>query len=240
MVLDFYADGESFFDLKCGSSCIERSNFATNTTLKRLTLTLWVDESSVVDEGIEQIANALKTNQELQSLNIGRGLMTNVGRRKLLESLRDNASLVTLDTVLEPGLSDSDDDLDDDELLRLQGGIEGRELQSKIDRHMKLNRCWKNLNMEEHRPTPAYMDWNKLIMEEHRLTPISTKIYPDVLEVLAKKPLLLYKFIREKDHTLLFGSFYKIRSSTFRSNRRRSERLLKKRRLTAPGNSYVD
>jgi hypothetical protein len=29
-------------------------------------------------------------------------------------------------------------------------------------------------------------------------------IYSDVLEVLAKGPLLLYKFLREKDHTQLF------------------------------------
>mmetsp|Transcript_24475 Transcript_24475/g.27342 ORF Transcript_24475/g.27342 Transcript_24475/m.27342 type:complete len:88 (-) Transcript_24475:207-470(-) len=70
---------------------------------------------------------------------------------------------------------------------------------------MKLNKFWK-------------------IFEEHRSTrPISIGIYPDVLEVLTKKPVLLYKFLREEDHTQLFGSFYNnIRcSSSHHNNRRR-------------------
>mmetsp|Transcript_32957 Transcript_32957/g.33372 ORF Transcript_32957/g.33372 Transcript_32957/m.33372 type:complete len:121 (+) Transcript_32957:348-710(+) len=120
---------------------------------------------------------------------------------------------------MKPTVTD-DDFTSSDELLRLEGGIEGRELQTKINKHMKLNKFWKNF--EEQRSTRS----------------IPSKMYPDVLEVMAKKPLLLYKFLRERDHSPLFGSYYKIRSSTHHSNRRRSERVLKKRRLTAPGNAY--
>mmetsp|Transcript_38111 Transcript_38111/g.38499 ORF Transcript_38111/g.38499 Transcript_38111/m.38499 type:complete len:124 (-) Transcript_38111:303-674(-) len=59
MVEEFEAQGDTLFDLKCG--CIEKSNLATNTTLKRLTL--WESDISVENEEIEQLANALKTNQ---------------------------------------------------------------------------------------------------------------------------------------------------------------------------------
>ena len=146
-------------------------------------------------------------------------LTSNGGRKELLKSLCDNISLMALDTMAVPVLN-NDDDLSSDELLRLEGGIEGRELQTKINKHMKLNKFWKNL-------------------EKYRSTrPIPIEMYPDVVKVVAKKPLLLYNFLRERDHTPLFGSFYKIRSSTHHSNRRRSACVLKKRRFTAPGNSY--
>mmetsp|Transcript_32960 Transcript_32960/g.33377 ORF Transcript_32960/g.33377 Transcript_32960/m.33377 type:complete len:87 (-) Transcript_32960:73-333(-) len=86
---------------------------------------------------------------------------------------------------------------------------------------MKLNTFWKHL-------------------EEHRTHPFSNKIYPDVSEIVAKKPLLFYQFLRERDHRQLVGSFSNRSSSSSHqhSNRRRSNRLLKKRRLAAPGNSY--
>lgn len=175
----------------------------------------------IADEGIEQLATALKTNQGLEELSFTRGIMSNFGRNELLKSLRDNSSLLSLDTAVQPGIVD-DDDISCDELLRLEGGIEGQELQSKIEKHMKLNRFWKQED------------------EQHLVTLDPNTLYPDVLEVLAKKPLLLYKFLREKDHTQLFGSFNNTICSLSRhsNQRRRSERLFKKRRLTAPGNSY--
>mmetsp|Transcript_46902 Transcript_46902/g.50624 ORF Transcript_46902/g.50624 Transcript_46902/m.50624 type:complete len:183 (+) Transcript_46902:347-895(+) len=125
MVEEFEAQGDTLFDLKCG--CIEKSNLATNTTLKRLTL--WESDISVENEEIEQLANALKTNQGLEKLFC----------RGLLKSLRDNISLMVMDTMKVPMLI-NDNDLSSNELLRLEGGIEGRELQSEINKHMKLNK----------------------------------------------------------------------------------------------------
>ena len=69
---------------------------------------------------------------------------------------------------------------------------------------------------------------------------ISMEILPDILEILAKKPLLLYTFLREEDHTQLFGST--LYDRPLHSTRRRSERLFKnrrkKRRIAAPGGKY--
>ena len=218
MVQHFRATGSSFFDLK-HHGCIGKSNLSTNKTLKYLELRLWNDDVFAADEGIKQFANALKTNQGLENLLFSRGIMSNGGRIEILKSLRDNTSLLLLDTTVQTLLAD-DNNNSSDELLQLEGGIEGQELQTQINKHMRLNKFWKNL-------------------EDHRSTrPIPIEMYPDVVEVVAKKPLLLYKFLRERDHTPLFGSFYKIRASTHHIDRRRSARVLKKRRFTAPGNSY--
>ena len=62
-----------------------------------------------------------------------------IRRRELLKSLRDNTSLLLLDTTVKPRGVDYDD-TSSDKLLRLEGGIEGRELQTKINKHMKLNK----------------------------------------------------------------------------------------------------
>ena len=140
---EFVGQAESFSDLKLG--CIGRSNLANNTTLKRFSLELWEDDMFVADEGIEQLANALKSNLCLEEIIITRGMMTNAGRIHLLESLRDNTTLLKLDTRAVPMAISPDDDVNEDEVLLKEGGIEGRLLQSHFDRHMKLNRFWKRL-----------------------------------------------------------------------------------------------
>ncbi|OEU14030.1 hypothetical protein FRACYDRAFT_262477 [Fragilariopsis cylindrus CCMP1102] len=182
---EFVGQAESFPDLKLG--CIGRSNLANNTALEKFSLELWEDDMFVADEGIEQLANALKSNRCLEEIIITRGMMTNAGRIHLLESLRDNTTLLKLDTRAVPMAISPDDDVNEDEVLLKEGGIEGRLLQSRFD------------------------------------------------QILAKKPLLLYTFIREEDHTQLFGTLY---NRPLHSTRRRSGRLFKKRRIAAPGGKY--
>jgi hypothetical protein len=238
---EFVGQAESFPDLKLG--CIGRSNLANNTTLKRFSLELWKNDMFVADEGIEQLANALKSNQGLEEITITRGVMTNAGRIHLLESLRDNTTLLKLDTKALPVIS-SEDDVNEDEVLLKEGGIEGRLLQSHFDRHMKLNRFWKRLrkrdtivdkNNDGDRNDDDDDDNDDNVEKYLGRRSISMEILPDILEILAKKSLLLYTFIREEDHTQLFGTLY---DRPLHSTRRRSGRLFKKRRIAAPGGKY--
>ncbi|OEU06538.1 hypothetical protein FRACYDRAFT_272754, partial [Fragilariopsis cylindrus CCMP1102] len=192
--------------------------------------------------------------------------MTNAGRIHLLESLRDNKTLLKLDTKAPPAIS-PDDDLNEDEVLLKEGGIKGRLLQSHLYRHMKLNRFWKRLkewgNIDKNNDGDRdddddndddenddndddddddNDDDNDDDENEEKYLgrrSISMEILPDILEILAKKPLLLYTFIREEDHTQLFGTLY---DRPLHSTHRRSERLCKKRRIerriAAPGGKY--
>jgi len=239
---EFVVQAESIPDLKLG--CIGRSNLATNTTLKKLELCLWYeDDVVVVDEGIEQLANALKSNRYLEEIIITRSFITNTGHRFLLESLRDNITLLNLDKkALAMGMH-QDDDVNEDETLHREGGIEGRLLQSQFDRHMKLNRFWKRLKKrgnddednDDEDEDDSDNDNDENGEKELGRRSISMEILPDVLEILAKKPLLLYKFLREEDHTQQLGTLYDRPSHRIR---RRSERLFKKRRITAPGSEF--
>ena len=239
---EFVGQAESFPDLKLG--CIGRSNLANNTALERFSLEVWEDDMFVADEGIEQLANALKSNRGLEEIIITRGMMTNAGRIHLLESLRDNTTLLKLDTRAVPMAISPDDDVNEDEVLLKEGGIEGRLLQSRFDRHMKLNRFWKRLkkrdtivdkNNDGDRNDDDDDDNDDNVEKYLGRRSISMEILPDVLEILAKKPLLLYTFIREEDHTQLFGTLY---DRPLHSTRRRSGRLFKKRRIAAPGGKY--
>lgn len=86
-----------------------------------------------------------------------------------------------------PGVVD-DDDKSSDELLRLEGRMEGRELQLKINKHMTLNKFWKN--------------WEGHNRSTH---PVPIEMYPAVLEVLAQNLCFCISFLRERDPALLFG-----------------------------------
>ena len=211
----------SIVDLEHG--CIGRSNLATNTTLKRLSFENFGDgdddqffddefgKVTVVDDAVRELASALRRNTGLESIDLDSRMLTNVGRQALLDSLRDNCTLTALAT---------------------QSAISGNrsaacvgvctcspscdsvsyEIQSEIDDHMKLNKFWTKIQIF------LYMDTNT----------ISVPIYPDVLEVLAKKPLLLYQFLRnDVDHAQVFGGGKP-------PQRRRSARVRKKRRLVGP------
>ena len=99
-------------------------------------------------------------------------------------------------------------------------------LQSEIDHHMKLNKFWTRIQKFPFMDTKTKGVTKTM---RKRINTISVQIYPDVIEVLAKKPLLLYTFLRNDiDHTLLFGDVGKP------PRRRRSARVRKKRRLIGP------
>ena len=138
------------------------------------------------------------------------GMMTNVGRRFLLESLRYNTTLLTVDTRALPH---GQDELENETTTR-EERVEGEALQSQIDHHMELNRIWDRIHKNRYGDDGSDF--------------LSIDIYPVVLGVLAKKPLLLFLFLR-KEHPQIFGSFYKQRPILRR--RRWSERRLKKRRI---------
>ena len=87
--------------------------------------------------------------------------------------------------------------------------------------------------------------WQRNGYEYIRRSSNILKIYPDILEVLAKKPLLLYKFLRGGeevavvDHTQLFDrTKMQQQQQRRRKGQRRSDRIIKKRRIVAPGNAY--
>jgi hypothetical protein len=72
------------------------SKLVTNTTLKSLNLDIYKEAEDQVplyvtdDEGMEILADVLKVNRGLETIDIPRVIMTNVGRKYLLDSLRDN------------------------------------------------------------------------------------------------------------------------------------------------------
>jgi len=250
-------------DLKRG--CIGRSNLANNTTLEVLDLDLFDPSAGhKIDETMEHLANALKSNRRLDTISIAGAMMTNVGRRLLMESLRDNATIVQLRTrdfdVINPNDEEGIQDIQMESRVERE---DGQLLQSQIDRHTKLNRFWKRYASRKcNGRAQLNQFWNSYAIgnhndcgsdgdhkeecveeydseEEERLNSIpertlSLDIYPDVLEVLAKKPLLLFMFLRE-EHPQLFRSFDR---RPVPQQRRRSERILKKRRITAPGSVF--
>lgn len=191
------------------------SKLATNTTLKVLSYTFFQVGAPAYratdgsNEGIEQLANILKVNKGLEGIFIPFPLITNIGRRHLLGSLRDNTTLMMLNTresstfVLEEEHQVEEDETERDESISLQ---------SQIDRHMILNNTWKKYESIDNSKSG---------------TSISLDIYPDLLEKLAGKPLLLFLFL-QRNHPRIFTSF-----STDQSRkrlRRRSMRIMKKKR----------
>jgi hypothetical protein len=214
-VLDGGVDHLSFHFRSSSDNVVKRvclasnlNKLVTNTTLKELhinTCTYRTTEAGVTDdEKMTKLANVLKVNMGLETIKIPHVLMTNTGRSYLLDSLRDNTTLSTLDTiVINYDLTKTD-----------KKEKEKRNfLQSQIDHHMMLNRIWKRCNKNNE--------------NNNNRTTISIDIYPDLLEKLAKKPLLLFLFL-QKDHPKIFTSSYE-RSQKRR--RRRSMRVMKKRRI---------
>ena len=212
-------------DLEHG--CIGRSNLATNTTLKRLSFQNLADESdfddddfekvTIVDDAVCELASALRQNTGLQNIDLDCRMLTNVGRRALLESLRDNCTLTDLTTV------GKEDDLD--HVIIHMDGV-SYDLQSGMDDHVKLNRFWTRIQNFPYMDTKTKGVAKKM---PKKVNTISVPIYPDVLEVLAKKPLLLYQFLRnDVDHAQVFGD------GGTPPRRRRSVRVRKKRRLVGP------
>eukprot|EP00536_Pseudo-nitzschia_multiseries_P003578 jgi/Psemu1/186242/e_gw1.56.61.1 len=180
-----------------------KSKLSTNTTLKELELNIiQPDISQRADEGIKELSKVLRVNRGLERVDIGRGMMTNEGRRYLLESLRDNVTLLKLDTRKLPLLIDPFQVEDKEER------DEGILLQSQINRHMEWNRIYKRCNDNKGRR-------------------ISLDIYPRLLETLANKPIALFLFLRE-NNPQIFDSFSE---RSHQPRRRRSMRILKKRRL---------
>ena len=147
------------------------SNLATNTTLKELELNIiQPDASKVDDEGMAELAKVLRCNRGLETIDICMQMMTNIGRRSLLDSLRDNLTLRILKTTRRPFLIDPQER--EDTSVRKERLM----LQSKIDKHM---------------------EWNKLYqrcMKTKRRIPVST--YPKLLSKLGNKPLALYMFLK--------------------------------------------
>ena len=205
-------------DLEHG--CIGRSNLATNTTLKRLSFENFGDEEDfadefgmvpVVDGAVCELACALRQNTGLQSIIMDWRMLTNHGRRALLHSLRDNCTLTFLTTTSGEGN---------------QHDFVSYRLQSEIDNHMILNKFWTRIQKFPYMDTKTKGVPKKMTKRIHT---ISVQIYPDLIEVLGKKPLLLYKFLRNDiDHAPLFGDVGKP------PRRRRSARVRKKRRLIGP------
>jgi hypothetical protein len=198
------------------------SKLASNTTLKILNFSfiqagartyLATDESN---EGIKQLANILKVNKGLSRISIPFPIITNIGRRYLLESLRDNTTLVQLNTrkisVVAGRIEGEVNRVEEDEIER----DESLSLQSQIDRHMMLNTIWGRLATNNNNDN-----------SKSRASTISLDIYPDLLEKLAEKPLLLFLFMQQ-NHPLIFTSFSTDQSRKHR--RRRSMRILKKKR----------
>ena len=185
-----------------------QSKLATNTTLKILNLECFqpyfptyraTDESN---EGIKKLANIIKVNKGLQSISIPIPMITNVGRRHLMGSLRDNKTLVRLDTIKFGGENPA---VEEDETER----NESISLQSQIDRHMMLIKMWYRYKYKD----------------DNNRNSISLDIYPYLLEKFADKPLLLFSFM-QRNHPRIFTSFSTDQSRKHR--RRRSMRILKK------------
>lgn len=182
-----------------------RSALANNTTLKELELNIiQPDASKVDDEGMAELSEVLKLNTGLETIDVCRQMMTNAGRRSLLESLRDNVTLRILNTTRQPLLIDPLEKEDPRERT------ERLALQSNIDRHM---------------------EWNKLYQRcTNSKGSIPLSAYPKLLSTLGCKPLALYSFLKQHNPKMFdsLGS-----NHPQRPHKRRSLRLLKKRKLSA-------
>jgi len=238
--------------------CIGSSNLANNTTLKTLDLLFGDDDVFfVVDDAMVQLAGALRRNVGLTDIIIQKNWMTNIGRTALLECLRDNTTVLTLDTLF----SDADHTIPDDE----------KRLQSRINYQTKLNRFWKRLQQYPYRRSNEECksdegdgdddddddddnnddddndddddddddddadDDNSLnsdAKQRRKKKPLSFQIYPDVLEVLAHKPLLLFKFLRDDvNHAELLNSRLIASPGRKQLPPQQHDRVSKKRRL---------
>ena len=224
------------------NKCISTSDLANNRTLKELSIGRYYHNDELVytdhDGVMKQLANVLRRNEALTAISLVKSMMTNIGRKALLDGLRDNMTVVSLETLIK------DVDFDDvDPIIN----AEERRLQSCINHHTKLNRFWKRLKeFPYHDPNNngdcksgknnSNADEDNIVDDSNvpdpeekqqrrrKKIPIPKQIVPHVLEVLADKPLLLYIFLRDEiDYS----------QQNQPQQQRRSVRLSKKRRLQA-------
>ena len=199
-------------------------NLATNTTLKGLRLDYGYAAGDVhrpvdmYDKEMEQLGTILKVNRGLRVICLSSAIISTIGRQHLLESLRDNTTLLELNTRIPPYKSDKSGihlaaGEEEDELVR----HETISIQSQIDHHMVLNKKWKRCSDNNNKS-------NNSIDDDKDDIPLN--LYPNLLENFAKKPLLLYLFLQKKQPRI-FTDF----SDPSRKRRRRcSMRILAKKR----------
>ena len=192
-----------------------RSDLATNTTLKELELNIiQPDASKVDDEGMAELSKVLRCNQGLETIDICMQMMTNIGRRSLLESLRDNVTLRILKTTRRPFLINPQEK-EDPEVRK-----ERLNLQSEIDKQMECNKVYQRCMTSK--------------------TSIAPSAYPMLLSNLGNKPLALYLFLKRHNPRVL-DSMRDISHQHPEPFRTRSPCLREKRKrcdlTTAGGNS---
>jgi hypothetical protein len=197
-------------------------NLATNITLKKLYLDDFHAPAAVhhpmhvYDKEMEQLGTILKVNRGLTKICISSAIISNIGRQHLLESLRDNTTLLELQTKRPPhGIHPAagEEEKEEDELVR----DESISIQSQIDHHMVLNKKWMRYNDNNNKS-------NNSIDDDKDDIPLN--VYPNLLEKFAKKPLLLYLFLQKKQPRI-FTDF----TDPSRKRRRRcSMRMLAKKR----------
>lgn len=154
------------------------SDLVNNTTLKELELNIiQPDASKVDDEGMAELAKVLRCNRGLETIDICMQMMTNIGRRSLLDSLRDNLTLRILKTTRRPFLIDPQER--EDPKVRKERML----LQSKIDKHMEWNKLYQRCTNTKRR--------------------IPVTAYPKLLSELGNKPLALFLFLKQNNPKLL-------------------------------------
>ena len=210
-------------------------NLATNITLKKLYLD-YVHAPAAVhhplhvydDKEMEQLGTILKVNRGLRVICLSSAIISTIGRQHLLESLRDNTTLLELNTripsskifVIHPAAGE--EEKEEDELVR----DESISIQSQIDHHMVLNKKWMRYNDNNNKNNNSIDDDNEETKASEQEDCIPLNVYPNLLENFAKKPLLLYLFLQKKQPRI-FTDF----SDPSRKRRRRcSMRILAKKR----------
>ncbi|OEU07246.1 hypothetical protein FRACYDRAFT_251301 [Fragilariopsis cylindrus CCMP1102] len=170
------------------------------------------------DKEMEQLGTVLKVNRGLRVICLSSAIISTIGRQHLLESLRDNTTLLELNARIPPYKSDKSGihlaaGAEEDELVR----HETISIQSQIDHHMVLNKKWKRCSDNNNKS-------NKSIDDDKDDIPLN--IYPNLLEKFAKKPLLLYLFLQKKQPRI----FTDISDPSRKRRRRCSMRILAKKR----------
>mmetsp|Transcript_40000 Transcript_40000/g.40531 ORF Transcript_40000/g.40531 Transcript_40000/m.40531 type:complete len:346 (-) Transcript_40000:152-1189(-) len=163
------------------NGCFGNSTLATNTTLKELEIISFVASIRTRHiDTIKDLADVLRTNQGLEKISIYIDIMTHSTRQYLLDSLRDNSTLLYMNTRANTYR------------LKLWDGVDLSDtclLQKQIDQHMKLNRVWKKCNTWVH----------KRRLSGKR---IPIHFYPLLLEKFAAKPMIVFQFLQNENNEL--------------------------------------
>ena len=176
------------------------------------------------DKEMEQLGTILKVNRGLRVICLSSAIISNTGRQHLLESLRDNTTLLKLQTRRPPykvGIHLAAGE-EEDELVR----HETISIQSQIDHHMVLNKKWKRCSDNNNKSNNSIDDDNEETKASEQEDCIPLNVYPHLLENFAKKPLLLYLFLQKKQPRI----FTDISDPSRKRRRRCSMRILAKKR----------